>query len=52
MHFVRNREKYKMRKIDCYEGGLQLEDIVTKNVSEPDIKTRMKYIIARLKTET
>ena len=49
MHFVRNGEKCKMHKIDWREGGLQLEDIVTKNVSEPDIKTRMKYIIARLK---
>ena len=33
MHLVRNREKYKMHKIDWCEGGLQLADIGTKNVS-------------------
>ena len=33
MHFVRNVEKCKMRKIDWCEGGLQLTDIGTKNVS-------------------
>ena len=33
MHFVRNEEKYKMHKIDWCEGGLQLADIGTKNVS-------------------
>ena len=37
MHFVRNGEKYKMRKIDWCEGGLQLADIGIKNVSEPDL---------------
>ena len=36
MHFVRNGEKCKMHKIDWCEGGLQLADIGTKNVSEPD----------------
>ena len=41
MHFVRNGEKCKMHKIDWCEGGLQLADIVTKNVSEPDLTTRM-----------
>ena len=34
-----------MHKIDWYEGGLQLSDIGTKNVSEPDITPRMKYIM-------
>ena len=48
MHFVRNGEKYKMHKIDWCEGGLQLADICTKNVSEPDLTPRMKYIIVRL----
>ena len=48
MHFVRNGEKYKMQKIDWCEGGLQLEDIGTKNVSEPDLTPRMKYIMVRL----
>ena len=45
MHFVRNGEKCKMHKIDWCEGGLQLEDIATKNVSEPDLTPRMKYIM-------
>ena len=38
-----------MRKIDWCEGGMQLADIDTKNISEPDIKPRMKYIMVRLK---
>ena len=37
-----------MRKIDWCEGGLQLADIGTKNVSEPEITPRMKYIIVIL----
>ena len=52
MHFVRNGEKSKMKKIDWCEGGLQLADIGTKNVSESDLTPRMKYIIVYLKTET
>ena len=36
MHFLMNGEKYKTQKIDWCEVGLQLADIVTKNVSEPD----------------
>ena len=48
MHFVRNGEKCKMQKIDWCEGGLQLADIVTKNVNEPDLTPRMKYIMVRL----
>ena len=35
-NLVRNREKCKMHKTDWCEGGLQLADIGTKNVSEPD----------------
>ena len=45
MHFVRNGEKCKMQKISWCEGGLQLEDIGTNNVSEPDLTPRMKYIM-------
>ena len=45
MHFVRNGEKCKMQKIDWCEGGLQLADIGTKNVSEPELTPRMKYIM-------
>ena len=48
MHFVRNGEKCKMHKIDWYEGGLKLADIGTKNVSEPDLTPRMKYIMVIL----
>ena len=48
MHFLRNGEKFKIRKIDWFEGGLQLEEIGTKNVSEPDLTPRMKYIMVRL----
>ena len=33
LHFVRNGKKCKMHKIDWCEGGLQLADIGTKNVS-------------------
>ena len=48
MHFVRNGEKCKMHKIDWCERGLQLADIGTKNVSEPDPTQRMKYIMVIL----
>ena len=48
MYFVRNREKCKMHKIDKCEGGLQLADIANKNVGEPDLTPRMKYIMVRL----
>ena len=48
MHFLRNRKKCKMHKIDWCEGGLQLVDIGTKNLSEPDLTPRMKYIMVRL----
>ena len=48
MNFVSNGEKFKMNKTDWCEGGLQLADIGTKNVSEPDLTPRMKYIMVRL----
>ena len=47
IHLVRNGEKCKMHKIDWCKGGLQLEEIGTKNVSEPDPTPRMKYIMVR-----
>ena len=47
MHFVSNGDKCKMHKIEWCEGGLQLADIGTKNVSEPDLTPRMKYIMVR-----
>ena len=37
-----------MQKIDWCEGGLKLADIGTKNVSEPDLIPRVKYIMVRL----
>ena len=48
MHFVRNGEKCKMHKIYWCEVGLQLAYIGTKNLSEPDLTPRMKYIMVRL----
>ena len=48
INFVRNGKKCKMQKIDWCEVGLQLADISTKNVSEPDLTPRMKYIMVRL----
>ena len=48
MNFIRNGEKYNMHKINWCEGGLKLADIGTKNISEPDITPRMKYIMVRL----
>ena len=48
MNFVRNGEKFNMHKIDWCEGGLQFVGIITKNVSEPDLTPRMKYIRVRL----
>ena len=48
MHFVRNGEKFNMHKINWCEGGLQLVDIGSKNLIEPDITPRMKYILVRL----
>ena len=44
MNFVRNGEKFKMNKIDWFDGGLQLADIATNNVGEPDLTPMMKYI--------
>ena len=48
LNLVRNGEKCKMQKIDSCEGGLQLADIGTMHVSEPDLTPRMKYIMVRL----
>ena len=48
MHLVRDEEKCNMHKIDWCEGGLQLADIDTKNVSETELIPRMKYIMFRL----
>ena len=37
-----------MHKIDWCEGGLKLAEIGNKNISEPDLTPRMKYIMVRL----
>ena len=47
-HFVRNGEKCNIHKIDWCGGGLQLADIGTNILSEPDLTPRMKYIMVRL----
>ena len=43
-----NGEKCKIHNIYCCEGGLQLEDISTNNVNDPDLTPRMKYIMVIL----
>ena len=48
MHLVRNGDKCKMQKIDWCEGGVQLADIATNNVGDPDLTTGIKYIMVRL----
>ena len=48
MIFVRNGLKCKMHKIEWCEGGLQLADIGTNNVIEPDLTPRMKYMMVIL----
>ena len=48
MNFVSNGEKCKMHKIDWFEVGLQLADIGTNNLSDPDLTLRMKYIMVIL----
>ena len=48
VNFVMNGENCKMHKIDWCEGGLQLVEIVTKNIGEHDLTPRMKYIMVRL----
>ena len=47
MHCVRNGENCKIKQIDWCEGGLQLADIGTTNVSEPELTPRMKYTMVR-----
>ena len=48
MNLARNGEKCKIQKIYWCEGGLQLADIGTDNLSEPDLTPRMIYIVVRL----
>ena len=48
IHFVINGENCNMHKVDWCEGGLQLSDMGTKNVSEPDLTPRMKFMMIKL----
>ena len=48
MHYVSNGEKFKRHTIDWCEVGIKLVYIATKNVGEPDLTPRMKYIMVRL----
>ena len=47
-NLVRNGEKCNMHKIDWCERGLQLSENATKNVGEPDLTPRIKYIMVRI----
>ena len=48
IHLVRNGEDWNIHKTVWCEGGLQLEDIWTKNVREYELNTRLGYAIIRL----
>ena len=48
VHFLRNGKKCKMLNVHWCEGGLQSEDMATKNVGVNDLNLRMKYIMVRL----
>ena len=48
MHIVRNGEKMQDAQDLLVLGDLKLEDIGTKNVGEPDLTPRMKYIMVML----
>ena len=43
-----NGENFKLHNIDWCEGGLQLEDIATKNVVENGLNPGMKYIMVSI----
>ena len=46
--FLCKGKKWKIQKIDWFEGGLQLADIANKNVGENDLNPIMKYIMVRI----
>ena len=48
VHFVRNGEICKINKIDWCEGVTQLAVIVTKNVGENDLNTKIKYTMVMI----
>ena len=48
VNFVSNGENCKMHKIYWCEGGLQLAEMLAKNVGENYLSFRMKYIMVKL----
>ena len=48
VNFVRNGEKWKLHNNEWFGGGLQLPDIVTKNVGDNELNPGMKYIMVSL----
>ena len=48
INFLRNGENYKMNKIDWFEEGILLADIITNNVVKHDLTPRIKYIMVIL----
>ena len=48
VHFVKNGKKFKMHRMEWCEGGLQLADIVTKNVEESHLNPRIRYSMVSL----
>ena len=45
IHLVRHGEDFNMHKTVWCEGGMQLEDIGTKNVREDELDTRLEYFL-------
>ena len=48
MHFVRNDEECNFHKTVWCEGGLQLEEIGTKNIKEDELNLRLGYEKVRI----
>ena len=48
MHFVRNFEECYFHKTVWCEGGLQMEDIDTKNIREDEMNPRLGYDKVRI----
>ena len=48
MHFVRNGEEWNMHYKVCCEGGLELENIVTRNVRENELNPTLRYTMVIL----
>ena len=48
VHYVRDGDNWKMHKIHCCEGGLQLVYIANNNVGDNDLNPRTRYIVVRI----